>query len=68
MKRQFLCLTVLLLLCLSSPLGATVYQTREKAIYWDGRNNVGERVSSGIYFYQLQADNVSFLCKMVILK
>ena len=48
--------------------GAAVYQTREKAIYWDGRNNVGERVSSGIYFYQLQADNVSFLRKMVILK
>ena len=44
----------------------TQYQSR--AAYWDGRNAVGERVASGIYFYQFQADNVSLLRKMVILK
>ncbi len=44
------------------------YTSRSRAVYWDGRNEVGERVASGIYFYQLQADNVSFLRKMVILK
>ena len=44
------------------------YTHRSRAAYWDGRNAVGERVASGIYFYQLQADNVSLLRKMVILK
>ena len=44
------------------------YTSRSRAAYWDGRNDVGERVASGIYFYQLQADNASFLRKMVILK
>ncbi|MDE0009645.1 MAG: leucine-rich repeat domain-containing protein [Candidatus Poribacteria bacterium] len=44
------------------------YTSRSRAAYWDGRNDVGERVASGIYFYQLQAENVSFLRKMVILK
>ena len=44
------------------------YTTRSRAAYWDGRNAVGERVASGIYFYQLEADNNSLLRKMVILK
>ena len=44
------------------------YTDQSRAAYWDGRNEVGERVASGIYFYQLQADNLSFLRKMVILK
>ena len=44
------------------------YTSRSRAAYWDGRNDVGERVASGIYFYQLQADGLSSLRKMVILK
>ncbi len=44
------------------------YTSRVRAAYWDGKNNVGERVASGIYFYQLQADNMSLLRKMVILQ
>lgn len=44
------------------------YTGRSRAAYWDGRNVFGERVASGIYFYQLRADNVSFLRKMLILK
>jgi flagellar hook assembly protein FlgD len=44
------------------------YTRRSHAAYWDGRNGVGERVASGIYFYQLQADEVSPLRKMLILK
>ncbi|RKU36051.1 hypothetical protein C6496_14260 [Candidatus Poribacteria bacterium] len=47
---------------------AGIYTGRGRAAYWDGRNDVGERVASGIYFYQLKADNLSFLRKMVILK
>ena len=44
------------------------YTSRNRAAYWDGRNAVGERVASGIYFYQLKADNMSLLRKMLILK
>ena len=44
------------------------YTGKVRAAYWDGRNTVGERVASGIYLYQLQADNLSFLRRMVILK
>ncbi len=44
------------------------YTSRRRAAYWDGKNDFGERVASGIYFYQLQADTVSPLRKMVILK
>ena len=44
------------------------YTSQSRAAYWDGRNAVGERVASGIYFYQLQADHLSLLRKMLILK
>ena len=44
------------------------YTSRSDAAYWDGRNNLGERVASGIYFYQFEADDTSLLRKMVILK
>ena len=47
---------------------AAHYTSRSRAAYWDGRNAVGERVASGVYYYQLQADNLSLLRKMVILK
>ena len=44
------------------------YTSRSRAAYWDGRNDFGERVASGVYFYHLRADNMSLLRKMVILK
>ena len=47
---------------------AGYYTNRSRAAYWDGRNSLGERVVSGIYFYQLQANNVSSSRKMLILK
>ena len=47
---------------------AGYYIVKSRAVYWDGRNTVGERVATGIYFYQLQAGGVSQLRKMVILK
>ncbi len=53
------------------PLGhqtAGYYTSRSRAAYWDGLNALGERVASGIYFYQLQTDTVSPMRKMVILK
>ena len=47
---------------------AGFYTNKSRAAYWDGRNTLGERVASGIYFYQLQADDISLLRKMIILK
>ena len=44
------------------------YTDQRRAAYWDGRNASGERVASGIYFYQLQTDEISPMRKMVILK
>ena len=45
-----------------------LYLTQEKAAYWDGRNDTGEWVSSGTYFYHLQAGGYSAGKKMIILK
>ena len=47
---------------------AAVYESRSKAIYWDGRNGLGEQVASGVYFYTLTAGDYSATRKMVILK
>ena len=47
---------------------AGYYLEREKAAYWDGRNEGGEPVASGAYFYRLQAETFSAVRKMVILK
>ena len=47
---------------------AGYYTDRERAAYWDGRNAFGEQVASGIYFYQLETDEMSTMRKMVILK
>ena len=53
------------------PLGhqtAGYYTNTDRAAYWDGCNGLGENVASGVYFYQLQADNISRLRKMLIVK
>ena len=53
------------------PLGyqsAGFYHSRGRAAYWDGRNEVGESVASGVYFYQLDAADYTDLRRMVIVK
>ena len=47
---------------------AAVYESRSKAIYWDGRNQLGEQVASGVYFYHLSTGDFSATRKMLILK
>jgi len=44
------------------------YFTRSGAAYWDGKNESGETVQSGIYFYQLSAGDYHSVKKMVIVK
>ena len=47
---------------------AGIYTGRGRAAYWDGRNDVGERVASGIYFYRLTAGDFTATRKMLIRK
>ncbi len=47
---------------------AGYYTNRAKAAYWDDRNDSCESVASGVYFYQLRADDYTALRRMVILK
>ncbi len=47
---------------------AGYYTNKIQAAYWNGRNNLGEIVGSGVYFYHLQAGDFSATRKLVILK
>ena len=49
-------------------LSAGNYVESNRAIYWDGRTEDGEQVSSGTYFYQIEAGDYTETRKMVILK
>ena len=49
-------------------LPAGIYDTKTRAAYWDGRNEFGESVASGIYFYTLTADDFKATGKMFIQK
>ena len=48
------------------PAGA--YQDKDRAAYWDGKNEQGESVASGVYFYTLKAGDFSATRKMLIRK
>lgn len=47
---------------------AGIYQSRARAAYWDGKNEVGELVASGVYFYTLTAGDFTATRKMLIRK
>ena len=44
------------------------YHSRSRAAYWDGRNTLGERVASGIYFYQLTTPSFQQTRRLIIVK
>jgi hypothetical protein len=43
-----------------------IYMDTERSAHWDCRNELGEKVSSGIYFYVFQAGNYSSIKKLVV--
>ena len=47
---------------------AGYYTDRSRAAYWDGRNEFGEPVASGVYFYRLTAGDFSATRRMLIRK
>ncbi len=47
---------------------AGIYESRSRAAYWDGKNEVGEPVASGVYFYTLTAGDFTATRKMLIRK
>ncbi len=47
---------------------AGMYRSRSRAVYWDGRNQLGESVASGLYFYTLSAGEFTATRRMLILK
>lgn len=44
------------------------YVSQEKAAYWDGKNETGEHISSGIYFYIIQTNDFTAAKKLIILR
>ena len=47
---------------------AGLYHSRSRAIYWDGRNELGEKVATGLYFYTLKAGDYAATRKLLIRK
>ena len=47
---------------------AGMYQNRSRAAHWDGKNEFGESVASGLYFYTLTAGGFTATRKMLIRK
>jgi hypothetical protein len=47
---------------------AGLYTSKETAAYWDGRNEIGEKVSSGVYFYKIKAGDYTAVKRMILMK
>ena len=47
---------------------AGTYTDRTNSAYWDGRDDSGQKVSSGVYFYTIKADNFTATRKMLVQK
>ncbi|MBM3238485.1 T9SS type A sorting domain-containing protein [Candidatus Poribacteria bacterium] len=47
---------------------AGVYQEKSSAAYWNGTNDAGEKVASGVYFYTLEGGSFRATKKLMVLK
>ena len=47
---------------------AGYYIGKSRAAYWDGRNDLGERLASGVYFYQLSTGESSETIRKMVIK
>ena len=47
---------------------AGIYESRSRAAYWNGKNELGESVASGVYLYTLTAGEFTATGKMLIHK
>ena len=47
---------------------AGIYRDSSHAVYWDGKNEIGESVASGVYFYTLTAGDFTATRRMLIRK
>ena len=45
-----------------------IYESRSQAAHWDGRNEIGESVASGFYFYTLTTGKFAATRRMLIRK
>jgi hypothetical protein len=49
-------------------LEAGIYEQRDRAAYWDGRNEQGEQVSSGVYIIKLSTTGAHTVRKACLIK
>lgn len=47
---------------------AGYYINRGRSAYWDGKNDSGEKVASGVYFYELETQNFKKVKRLLIIK
>ncbi len=49
-------------------MAAGAYDSKARAIFWDGTSNTGERLSTGLYFCKFAADDFSAMKRLILLK
>lgn len=67
MYKRLLWIIVFLFTTLTLTQSAGVYQSKSRAAYWDGKNQVGEPVASGVYFCSLTAGDFTVTRNLLML-
>ena len=47
---------------------AGIYQSKSRAAYWDGKNELGEPAASGVYFYTLRVSGESTVTRKMFIR